>query len=104
MRLLVDSYRACPELAWGTCTVLDPGSDARPVFAHSCGTDGTTVVALHNFADAEIDAAPVVPALADMELVDVLDPRRDPVKVGDDGTIAVTLPPYGCRWLRCAEQ
>jgi trehalose synthase len=104
MRLLVDSYRACPELAWGSYTVLDPGSDARPVFAHSCSTDGTTVVALHNFADVEVEAAPTLQGLAGAELVDVLDPRGDPVQVADDGTISVTLPPYGCRWLRCAGQ
>ncbi|MCU1664857.1 MAG: alpha amylase catalytic region [Pseudonocardia sp.] len=99
MRLLVDSYRACPELAWGRSTVLDPGPDARPVLAHRCGT---TVVALHNFADVEVEAVPVLQGLAGVELTDVLDPRADPVRVGDDGTISVTLPPYGCRWLRYA--
>ncbi|WP_219418322.1 alpha-amylase family protein [Pseudonocardia nigra] len=103
MRLLVESYRACPELAWGRYTVLDPGPDARPVLAHRCGTDGTTVVALHNFADAEVVAAPLLHGLAGRELADVLHPAADPVAVGEDGRVEVTLPPYGCRWLRVEE-
>ncbi|HEY0638082.1 MAG TPA: alpha-amylase family protein, partial [Pseudonocardiaceae bacterium] len=32
-RHLIDSYRACPELAWGTAQVIDPGPDAAPVLA-----------------------------------------------------------------------
>jgi glycosidase len=102
MRLLVERYRSCPELAWGKYTILDPGPDARPVLAHRCDADGATVVALHNFADAEVRAAPVLQGLTDTELTDVLDPRTDPVKVAEDGKLEVTLPPYGCRWLRTA--
>jgi maltose alpha-D-glucosyltransferase/alpha-amylase len=103
MRLLVDSYRACPELAWGRSSYLDPGPDARPVLAHRVDADGAAVVALHNFADADLDAAPVLPDLAGTQLTDVLDPRAKPVPVADDGRLAVTLPPYGCRWLRSAD-
>ena len=33
---LIECYRACPELAWGSYTVLDPGPDARSVLAHRC--------------------------------------------------------------------
>jgi maltose alpha-D-glucosyltransferase/alpha-amylase len=58
------------------------------------------VVALHNFADAEVRAAPVLQGIGDVELTDVLDPRADPVPVAGDGRLEVTLPPYGCRWLR----
>ena len=43
-RHLVESYRACPELAWGTYQVLDPGPDAAPVLAHRCDADGVAVV------------------------------------------------------------
>jgi maltose alpha-D-glucosyltransferase/alpha-amylase len=100
MRLLVDSYRACPELAWGTCTVLDPGPDARAVLAHRCDTDSATVVALHNLGDDPVEATPVLPGLAGVELTDVLDPRAEPVRVDGDGRAAVPLAPYGCRWLR----
>jgi trehalose synthase len=104
MRMLVECYRACPELAWGRYTVLDPGPDARPVLAHRCDAGGTTVVALHNFADAEVDAVPVLHELAGLEITDVLDPRTEPMRAGKDGTISVTLPPYGCRWLRCVQE
>ena len=48
-RHLVDSYRACPELAWGTAQVIDPGPDAAPVLAHRADADGVAIVALHNF-------------------------------------------------------
>lgn len=100
IRHLVAGYRACPELAWGACTVLDPGADARPVLAHSCACDGVTVVALHNLANETVKAAPLLAGLAGRELADVLDPRADPVTVADDGRLTVALEPYGCRWLR----
>ncbi|GAA3112127.1 alpha-amylase family protein [Pseudonocardia yunnanensis] len=103
MRMLVECYRACPELAWGRYTILDPGQDARPVLAHRCDADGVTVVALHNFADQEVVAAPVLQGLSRLVLTDVLDPRAKPVRSRKDGTISVTLPPYGCRWLRCVQ-
>ena len=55
-RHLVESYRACPELAWGTAQVLDPGPDGASVLAHRCDADGVSVIALHNFADEEVTA------------------------------------------------
>ncbi len=55
-RHLVDSYRACPELAWGTVQVVDPGPKAGPVLAHRADVDGISVVALHNFADRKVTA------------------------------------------------
>ncbi|WP_232666899.1 alpha-amylase family protein [Pseudonocardia sp. TRM90224] len=100
MRRLVDAYRECPELAWGRYTVLDPGVDARPVLAHCCDTEDATVVALHNFADTDVRAVPKLPELAGKPLTDVLDPAAKPVDVAADGTLAIDLPPYGCRWLR----
>jgi trehalose synthase len=103
MRMLVECYRACPELAWGRYTILDPGPDARPVLAHRCDADGVTIIALHNFADEEVDATPVLQGLSRSELTDVLDPRAKSVRSRKDGTISVTLPPYGCRWLRCVQ-
>ena len=102
VRLLVDSYRACPELAWGSYTVPDPGPGARPVLAHRCDADGSTVVALHNLADAEVRAAPVLAGSPGAELVDVLDPAAKPVRLDEEGRPALVLAPYGCRWLRTA--
>lgn len=100
MRRLVDAYRACPELAWGAYTVLDPGPEARAVLAHSATVEAGTVLALHHLAGAAVTAALVLPELAGAVLTDVLDPAADPVRVGDDGRVEVTLAPYGCRWLR----
>ena len=40
--------------------------------------------------------------LAKAALYDVLAADGSTVKVGDDGTLTVTLPPYGYRWLRSA--
>jgi maltose alpha-D-glucosyltransferase/alpha-amylase len=97
MRRLVEAYRDCPELAWGSYTVLDPGPDARPVFAHSCTAEGSTVVALHNFADREVTAS--ITGMSGRSLVDVLDPTVEAVPVRK-GRIEVTLPRYGNRWLR----
>ncbi len=103
IRLLVESYRACPELAWGTYTVLDPGPDARPVLAHRCDDPGgATVVAMHNLADTEVAAAPLLADLAGRRLVDVLDASAEPAVVDAEGRLSVTLPPYGCCWLRTA--
>jgi maltose alpha-D-glucosyltransferase/alpha-amylase len=100
IRRLVDGYRDCPELAWGAYTVLDPGPQARPVLVHRCDADGRTVLALHNFGDAEVEAALLLPELAGTELTDVLEPGAAAVPVAKDGRITVPLPGYGCRWLR----
>jgi maltose alpha-D-glucosyltransferase/alpha-amylase len=99
-RHLVDSYRACPELAWGQVQVLDPGPEATSVLAHRSDADGTTIVAVHNVADREATARVPVTGLGGRELFDVLAADGSTVTVGDDATLAVTLPPYGYRWLR----
>jgi maltose alpha-D-glucosyltransferase/alpha-amylase len=99
-RHLVDSYRACPELAWGNVQVIDPGPDAAPVLAHRADADGVAIVVLHNFADGDTSAALPLSGLEGCDLYDVLAADGSAVTVGDDGTLEVTLPPYGYRWLR----
>ena len=98
VRLLVERYRACPELAWGRYTVLDPGESAPSVLAHRCDADGETVLALHNLADEPVEARLALDGLAGRELAGVLD--EEGVRVDDDGRAAVELGPFGCRWLR----
>jgi trehalose synthase len=100
IRRLVQAYRSCPELAWGEVTVLDPGPKARPVLAHCSTTDGHTVLTLHHFGDEEVPVELALPDLAGRELCDALDPAAEPVRVPDDGTLTLALPPYGARWLR----
>jgi maltose alpha-D-glucosyltransferase/alpha-amylase len=70
------------------------------VLAHRSECDGTSLVALHNLADAKATAEPVLAGLAGRELRDVLDPGSDPVTADDEGRIAVDLGPHDCRWLR----
>ena len=101
-RHLVESYRACPELAWGTAQVLDPGPDVTSVLAHRADVDGVSVVALHNVADRRVTVPLPLSDLAGRDLYDVLAADGSTEKVAADGTLAVTLPPYGFRWLRSA--
>ncbi|MGI5132008.1 alpha-amylase family protein [Pseudonocardia sp. CA-107938] len=100
IRTLVEAYRACPELAWGTATVLDPGPDARSVLAHRCDDDGQTVIALHNLSGAGVDAVLKLPELAGVALTDLLDLNAPPVEAEKDGVLELRMRPYGCRWLR----
>ena len=99
-RHLVDCYRACPELAWGTAQVVDPGPDAAPVLAHRTEADGISVVVLHNFADRDVTATLPLKGLEGCELFDVLAADGSTVPVPDDGALELTLPAYGYRWLR----
>ncbi|WP_033439952.1 alpha-amylase family protein [Saccharothrix sp. NRRL B-16314] len=91
-RLLIERYRECPELAWGTFAVVESGDSA--VFAHRCDIDGGTVVAVHNFAEREVSVE-----LSGLEgvLTDVL---VDGTVEVVDGRARVELGPYDCRWFR----
>ncbi len=109
MRSFVQGYREAPELAWGSCEVLDAGDPA--VLAHLSSTADGAVLALHNFADRQATAAPVgVPPgrLTDVLTGAAVDGRgRGDGGDGDggdgDGTLRVTLAPYGYRWLRVGD-
>ena len=58
------------------------------------------MLALHNFADAQVEAAPLLTELAGVELTDVLDPAAGSARVDEDGRVDGALDAYGCRWLR----
>ncbi|WP_439659361.1 alpha-amylase family protein [Lentzea sp. HUAS TT2] len=91
MRLLVERYRECPELAWGEVQVLDVGDPA--VFAHRADCDGGSVIVVHNFTDQEV----TVRVPAEGVLDDLLTGGRvKPAKIG----AKVDLGPYDCRWYR----
>jgi maltose alpha-D-glucosyltransferase/alpha-amylase len=94
MRMLIERYRECPELAWGEYQVLDTAEPA--VLAHRCHLDGAEVVVVHNLGDA--DAATSFTLDGPAELVDLLE--NGTTKVPPDGAVQFQLPPYGCRWLR----
>lgn len=94
MRMLIERYRECPELAWGDYEVLDAGHPA--VLAHCCRIDGSTVLIVHNLCDSPVDAALTLDGPA--ELTSLL--HNDIVKAGDGGRLELSLEPYACRWLR----
>ena len=101
MRRLIESYRRCPELAWGNCEVLDAGDPA--VLAHRCDTDGGTVLALHNFGAEPTRVALKLTGLDESCLLnDVL--ANGSERVAKDGSVTLQLERYGCRWLRVQRQ
>ncbi|MGX7825798.1 alpha-amylase family protein [Actinokineospora sp. 24-640] len=95
IKLLVECYRECPELAWGEVEVLDAGDPA--VLAHSCAFGDGTIVVLHNLSDSAVKASLDLP---DGELSDVLVDGTVPVS---DGSVSLELEPYGCRWFRLSQ-
>ncbi|WP_336210843.1 alpha-amylase family protein [Nonomuraea sp. LPB2021202275-12-8] len=95
-QLLIERYRECPELAWGTYTVLDSGRPA--VFAHRCDADGATVVAVHNFGDRNEDVELALDGLQGCELTDLLE--NGTVEVPETGRVKLSLDGYGSRWMR----
>jgi trehalose synthase len=97
IRLLIERYRDCPELAWGRYHILDTG--VASVLAHRCDIDGESVVAVHNLADAAVDLTlPLDGTDASCALTDLL--VDGTVDISADGTADLTLDPYGCRWFR----
>jgi trehalose synthase len=96
LRLLIRRYRECPELGWGTATVLD---QPHPhVLAHRTDWDDAALVAVHNLS-AEPCTVPLVVEGCDSGwvLVDLLQEGQTPL--GDDGAAEIALGGYGYRWL-----
>ncbi len=94
---LVETYRECPELAWGEYRVLDGGADA--VLVHRCDLDGGTMVIAHNFAGRAVAAEVTLDGLDDsVVLTDLL--VDGTVEVSASGRAGIDLDPYGCRWFR----
>ncbi|MEO6086878.1 MAG: alpha-glucosidase C-terminal domain-containing protein, partial [Umezawaea sp.] len=93
IRLLVERYRDCPELAWGKFQVLK--TDEPAVLAHRCDDDGT-IVAVHNFGEEEVT---ITLPLKDFSVAEdqLVDGR---VKIPKSGNVKIPLEPYGCRWFR----
>jgi hypothetical protein len=103
MATLIQRYRESPELGWGEFALIDQPEPA--VFAHSCTSDGGTMVLLHNFGTAKVKVTGTV-ALEDgpkrtyrgAVLLDVLDGGNVPME--PDGGFTVELGRYGYRWFR----
>jgi trehalose synthase len=96
LRTLILTYRACPELGWGTLTVL-----AQPhahVLAHQLSWEGSAVVALHNFSAEPVTVPLRLDVPPDSALVDLL--RDATTDLSPDGAAELPLEGYGYRWLR----
>jgi trehalose synthase len=94
---LARRYRECPELGWGTFTVLE--QPHRQVLAHECAWGGARTMALHNLGPEAV----TVPirldgADASWRLDDLL--RDGRCELDAKGGAELQLDGYGYRWLR----
>jgi trehalose synthase len=90
MERVIRRRKECPELGWGTVTVL---SDKGPTLVHRCDWDGATVIAAHNLGDKP--AKITLPEDDGWTVLEDLLGTAD-AKPGEQ----ITLEPYGYRWLR----
>ena len=95
MRKLISIRRTCPELGWGTWSVVDQPS--AQVLVQRCQLDGSAVVTVHNLgADPVTVDVPIDPRDEGLEAVDLM---AEEVVTGG-ATTSVALEGYGFRWLR----
>ena len=96
---LVETYRECPELAWGEYEVLDGGADA--VLAHRCDLDGGTMLIVHNLAGRAVEAEVTLDGLDDSTvLTDLM--VDGTIELSPSGRARIALGPYGYRWFRAS--
>jgi trehalose synthase len=97
VKALIRVYRECPELGWGTFSLL--ACDARSVLALQCVWEDRTLVVLHNLSDAPVTATLRLPSgRGPVELVEPLGTRS--ATTDREGNLAVRLGRYGSVWLR----
>jgi trehalose synthase len=91
---LIRRRRECPELGWGSCTLLDVADPA--LLAHRVDWDDSAILALHSFSaeprEASVPIGDDVEAAVDLFVDEELTPRA--------GRLEVPLEGYGHRWLR----
>ena len=94
---LMRRRRETPELGLGTWSVI--ANDQPSVLAHRCDWDGSTVVAVHNFAAEPCRLAVPLEGLDDaVGAEDLLDGTGEhPL---DEPVLHLTLDGYGYQWLR----
>jgi trehalose synthase len=103
MATLIRRYRESAELGWGEFNVIDQPEPA--VFAHTCSSDGGTLVLLHNFGEDPVKVSGLVggedappQAYRDAMLLDLFD--GDNVELEPGGGFTAELGRYGYRWFR----
>jgi maltose alpha-D-glucosyltransferase/alpha-amylase len=87
---LIRRRRECPELGFGTLTLLDAGADS--VLAHRCDWEGETIVAVHELAGKPVS---VRLAIEDGDaLADLFGAPEHPLPT------TLELEPYAAHWFR----
>jgi len=100
VRSLIRAYRECPELGWGTFSLL--ACEAPSVLAHQVVWEDRTLVVLHNLGGEPVTASVQLPSgEGPVELFEPLGSRT--VTTDAKGKLKVKLPRYGGLWLRPAE-
>jgi len=96
MEALARARRECPEIGWGTWTLLPTGDTAILALRHQWR--GGSVVTLHNLSRRarEIDAAPLVGEAAELTDIFCDTDYDDPVRSGD----RIRINGHGYRWMR----
>ncbi|KQV72042.1 trehalose synthase [Nocardioides sp. Root122] len=95
IRKLVSIRRTCPELGWGTWSVVE--QPERQVLVHRVDRDGSAVLTAHNLGPEPVTVrVPVDPDGRGLEATDLM---SEDVITGD-GTVDLPLDGYGFRWLR----
>ena len=98
LRERIRCYRECPELGWGALSVLD--HDVPSVLAHRCDWRGGTLLLCHNLGSTAATVRLSLPEQpSDARCVDLFD-RSTHLPITADGSLEITLPPYGGRWFR----
>jgi maltose alpha-D-glucosyltransferase/alpha-amylase len=87
---LIRRRRECPELGFGTLTVLEIG--VENVLAHRCDWEGATVVAVHELSGKPVSVQ--LPLDDGAELVDLFEDASHPLPASLD------LEPYAAHWFR----
>ena len=93
MERLIRRRRECPELGWGTWSLLNTRDAA--VFAQRSDWEDSTIVAVHNFAGRDARARLVIEG--EGALVDLFEHGEHEL---DRGEVTLDLPPYGAAWFR----
>ena len=97
VRPLMRGYRECPELGWGTFSLL--ACDTPSVLAHQCVWEERTLVVLHNLSDQPVTArVPLPSGRGPVEMAEPLGSRRETTDAA--GCLTVRLGRYGSLWLR----
>jgi trehalose synthase len=87
---LIRRRRECPELGFGTMTLLETGADS--VFAHRSDWEGATIVAVHELSGRPVTVS--LPVSDGESLVDLFEDAEHPLPA------TLSLEPYDARWFR----